>query len=383
MYDCWLAFILSRMHPEGYSTWLEIDLGAIGNNYRELARISKRPVMAIIKANAYGHGLVKIAQTVSELGAPWLGVARYEEAASVRKNGITTDLLIMGYTSPVHAPTAAKERISLTVFDQETAAEYADRTAAHGLVARVQVKINTGMNRLGINPEDAIEFVRWLTRCPGIEVEGVFTHFARADEPDHPATEEQIRLFNDALEGLKAAGLLPGWVHASNSGAVFNFSQAGFDLVRCGISLYGLHPSPETSLPGSFRPGMAWKTMVTSIMNLKPGSGVGYNHRYVTRSQERIGTIPVGYADGFRRIQGNQVLVEGKLVPVVGTICMDQCMIQLDSVPNVRLGDEVVLIGSQGDLVRSMEDLASFWGTNNYEVACGIADRLPRVYLPG
>jgi alanine racemase len=369
------------MQPEGYSTWLEIDLGAIQNNYRQLARISQRPVMAVVKANAYGHGLVRTSQALSEIGASWLGVARFEEAANIRLNWISTDLLVLGYTAPIHAPAAAKDRISLAVFDPQCASEYAMRAAAQGMVVQVHVKINTGMNRLGIAPGDALEFIRWLKGLTGIEVAGVFTHFARADEPDQPATDEQLRVFNAVVEGLSSAGLRPRWVHASNSGAVFNFPQAGYDLVRCGISLYGLHPSQETQLPDSFRPGMSWKTILTTVRQLQPGSGVGYNHRYVTRSQELIGTIPAGYADGFRRIIGNKVLVGGKLVPVVGTVCMDQCMVQLDSVPNTHPGDEVVLIGRQESAIHRVEDVAALWGTINYEVACGMADRLPRVFI--
>ncbi len=372
-----------RMHPEGHSTWLEVDLGAIQDNYRELQRISQRPVMAIVKANAYGHGLVKTAQALSEIHARWLGVARYEEALLVRQNWISTDLLVLGYTPPENAAAAAKDRIRLTVFDRDNAAAMAARAAAHGLTLLVHVKINTGMNRLGVLPDEALEFIRWLNGLEGLQVEGVFTHFARADEPGHAATDEQIRLFNQVVKGLTGAGIRPHWLHASNSAAVLNYPQARYDLVRCGISLYGLHPSPQSPLPPSFRPALSWKTRLTAVRLLPPGSGVGYNHRHVTRGYERIGTIPVGYADGLRRILGNLVLVAGKLVPVVGTVCMDQCMLQLDSVPDAKVGDEVVIFGWQADVHRSIEDVAATWGTINYEVACAMAGRLPRIYLTG
>lgn len=373
-------FILVGMNQPAPNAWLEIDLSAIQNNYRELCRISKTRVAAVVKANAYGHGIVEVSQAVIKAGGEWLAVARYEEATRLRRNWILAPVLVMGYTAPEFAVEAAKEDIRLTVFDRETALQYAAMTEPRGMSLKVHVKVNTGMNRLGISPQETVEFIRWLNKLGGLEVEGVFTHFARADEPQEDTTTLQIDRFEGVLAGLKAAGIRPPLVHASNSAAVFHYPRAAYDMVRCGIALYGLHPSPETLLPDTFRPALTLKTRVTSIRELKPGEGVGYNFRYHASKKERIATIGIGYADGFRRVMGNTVLIDGKKVAVVGSVCMDQCMVSLDGIDGVKAGDEVVIIGRQNHHRQTAEDLAEHWGTVNYEVVCGMADRLPRIY---
>ncbi len=220
-----------------------------------------------------------------------------------------------------------------------------------------------------------------LNQYRGLHIEGLFTHLARSDEPEVGTTIWQLDRFNRLVRELEAAGLRPGLVHAANSAGSLYFPQAYFDLVRPGIAIYGLHPSAEAPLPQGFRPAMSWKAQLVSVKELPPGHGVGYNYRYFTSGTERIGVIPAGYADGFRRRLGNFVLVGGKRVNVVGGVCMDQCMVRLDEVPSARIGDEVVLMGEQGDLTIRAEDIGLAWGTNNYEVVCGLAARVPRVYL--
>ncbi|GIV66865.1 MAG: alanine racemase [Bellilinea sp.] len=363
------------------TSWLEIDLNAIQNNYMELCRISGTKVAAVVKANAYGHGLIRVSQAVLDAGGEWLAVARFEEAEQLRKNWIMAPILVLGFTPPDRVVEAAKENIRLTVFDAQTAHHYSTQTSERGMRVKVHIKINTGMNRLGISPQEGVEFTRWLSNLPGIEVEGVFTHFARADEPALDTTERQIRIFEEVLDSLKAAGVKPPIVHASNSAAVFNYPKAAYDMVRCGIALYGLHPSPETPLPATFKPALSLKTRLTSIRELDAGEGVGYNYRYYTTNKERIGTIAVGYADGFRRVMGNKALLRGKEIPVVGSVCMDQCMVSLEGIQDAQVGDEVVLIGKSGGLWRTTEDVAKEWGTVNYEVVCGMADRLMRKYI--
>jgi len=363
------------------TAWLEIDLSAIQNNYRELCRISGVKVAAVVKANAYGHGLIEVAQAVLEAGGEWLAVARFEEAKQLRQNWIMAPVLVLGFTPPEQVVEAAKENIRLTLFDTQTAIRYSAQTSRLGMTVKVHIKVNTGMNRLGIAPQDAVEFTRWVSALPGIEVEGVFTHFARADEPEADTTDRQIRIFDEMLASLRSAGIQPKLVHASNSAAVLNYPQAAYDMVRCGIALYGLHPSPETLLPATFRPALSLKTRLTSIRELDAGEGVGYNYRYYTSKKERIGTIAIGYADGFRRVMGNKVLLNGVETPVVGSVCMDQCMISLDGIERVQVGDEVVLIGKSGGLQRTVEDVAKEWGTVNYEVVCGMADRLTRKFI--
>lgn len=373
-------FILVGMNHSAPTAWLEIDLSAIQNNYRELCRISRTKVAAVVKANAYGHGLIEVSQAVIKAGGEWLAVARFEEAAQLRSNWILSPVLVMGYTPPEYAVKAAKENIRLTVFDRQTALQYSELTHARGMRVKVHLKVNSGMNRLGISPEEVLDFTRWAASLPGLELEGIFTHFARADEPEVDTTDWQIRKFEGVLASLHSAGLRPPLIHASNSAAVFNYPQAAYDMVRCGIALYGLHPSPETMLPDTFKPALSLKAKVTSIRELAAGDGVGYNFRYRATKNEKIATISIGYADGFRRVMGNKVLLRKKETRVVGSVCMDQCMISLDGLDDVQVGDEVVLIGKQGSIQRSAEDVAREWGTVNYEVVCGMADRLPRIF---
>jgi alanine racemase len=244
----------------------------------------------------------------------------------------------------------------------------------------IHVKVETGMGRLGIDASQAPDFIRWLNAQAGLRVEGIFTHFARADEPQASSTQQQIERFNNMIASWRVTNGSTPLIHASNSAGALNFPGARYDLVRIGNAIYGLHPSPETPLPAGFRPALTWKAHLVSIKQLPPGHDISYGSIYTTRSTERIGVIPVGYADGYRRVDNQQVLVNGSRVPVVGRVCMDQCMLQLDGVPQAHIGDEVVLLGSQGQDQITAEELGNRWGTINYEVVCGLADRLPRLY---
>jgi alanine racemase len=369
------------MDPCSYSTWLEIDLGAIRNNVSALQVLSGCPVMAVIKANAYGHGAIPVAQAVVEAGAAWCGVSRLEEALALRQAGLVGSILVLGYTPPDRAPLAIANRVSLTVYDPALVAKYV-AYAQDGLGdLRVHVKIETGMGRLGIAYEKAADFIFSLNRQPGLKIEGIFTHFARADEPEASATRLQINRFQAVLDAINAQGIYPAWVHASNSAGTIYHQDGRFNLVRAGVAIYGLHPSAAAPLPGNFLPALSWKTRLTSIKDLPAGYGISYGSHYLTSKVERIGVIPVGYADGFRRVDNQEVLLNGQIVRVVGRVCMDQCMLQIDKLPLANLEDEVVILGRQGSQVISAEDIARRWGTNNYEVVCGLAARLPRVYL--
>jgi alanine racemase len=363
------------------STWLEIDLGAIKNNLNLLTKLTGRPVMPVVKANAYGHGLIEVSKAAVEAGVGWLGVARIEEALTLRAAGVACKILVLGYTPPKQVGAAVQEGISLTVYDKAVAESYADEAAQAGGSVSLHVKVDSGMGRLGVFPRDAVDFVRWLKGQRGLDVEAIFTHFARADETKYATTDEQIERFDGVLKELEKEGIKPRLVHAANSAGTLNYPAGRYDLARCGIVMYGLQPSPDSPLPEGFIPALSWKTHLVSLKTLPPGHGVSYNFQYFTQKNERIGAIAIGYADGFRRRAGNIVLVRGKRVPVVGAVCMDQCMVQLDDVPEARLQDEVVLIGRQGDEMISADELAKDWGTINYEVLCGLADRVPRIYL--
>jgi len=361
--------------------WLEIDLGAIRYNIQRLAAISARPVMAIVKANAYGHGLVEVARAAVAGGAAWLGVARLEEGAVLRQAGLEAKILVLGMTLPERAAEAAALDLRLAVYDPEQAQATSAAARAAGLRLRVHAKFDSGMGRLGVTPENGLEFIRALRGLDGLEVEGMFTHLAEADDPPKPSTDRQLDRFASLMEVLQASGLRPPLAHAANSAATLYFPRAHFDMVRCGIAIYGLHPSSDAPLPADFRPALAWKARLASVKLLPPGHGIGYNFRYTTTRTERIGVCPAGYADGLRRRLGNFALVGGKRVPVVGGVCMDQCMLQLDQVPDAKAGDEIVLIGSQGSERISAEDFGNAWGTVNYDVVCGLSARVPRFYL--
>jgi alanine racemase len=364
-----------------YSTWIEVDRGAIENNVRLLRQLTGVQVMAVIKANGYGHGAVEVAQAALRGGAAWCGVARFEEALELRRAGIDLPALILGFTARERVETAIANEISMAVWSAEQAEFAAARAEYAGKKARLHLKIDTGMSRLGLSPERALQLARILSDSQGIEFEGIFTHFARADEADQTTSNAQERCFRDVLETLGSSGLLPPLIHAANSAAAISQPTSRFNLVRPGIAIYGLDPSPETRIPTGCRPALAWKTVLSQVKVYSPGTGISYGHEYVTKRSEKIGTLPIGYADGFRRVAGNRALIRGKRVPIVGRVCMDQVMVQLDSVPEAQEGDEVILIGSQdGDRITT-EEVAARWGTVHYEVLCGLGARVPRVYF--
>jgi alanine racemase len=368
------------MDTQEYSTWLEVDLGAIKNNIKAVKKMTGTRVMAVIKANGYGHGVLAVAEAATAAGADWCGVARMEEALNLRMAGINSEIMVLGYTPPVMVPEAIRNNIHIAIYDLQMAKAstgYAKQTAGR---LKAHLKVETGMGRLGMAPDLVSDFLAAYQECEFIDIDGIFTHFARADELGSESADRQLAQFNALLAKLRKAGLCPDMVHSANSAAMLNYPESYFDMVRPGIAIFGLNPSPGSRLPDAFRPALTWKARLTSVRVLPPGHGVSYGSIYVTSGHERIGVIPVGYGDGFRRVSGQQAIVQGKIVDVVGRVCMDQSMLQLDSVPSATAGDEVVLLGEQGDQKITADDLAAKWGTINYEVICGLADRLPRLY---
>jgi alanine racemase len=369
------------MANENYGTWLEIDLSVLEKNFKILSEIAGCKVMPVVKANAYGHGLEKVTQRLEKAGAEWFGVARIEEGLLLREAGVKARILVLGYTAPVRVPHAIRNDVTLTVYDYQVAEQYATQAKNVKGVLRLHAKIDTGMGRLGVPPEEALPFLKLINESPHMELEGVFTHFARADEPSEADTDHQLQSFKILLKEMEIAGIKPCLIHASNSAGSLVYPNARFDLVRVGIALYGLPPSNQVKLPDGVKPALSWKTRLISLKTLPAGHGVSYGFRYYTKREERIGVIAVGYADGLRRRSGNKVLVRGKRANVVGNVCMDQCMLQMDGVPEAEIGDEVVLIGRQGEDEITATEIAEDWGTINYEVVCGLASRMPRVYL--
>ncbi len=366
---------------DGLTTWIEVDLGQLQRNLRVLGKLSRKPVMAVVKANAYGHGLTEIANAAERFGSDWAGVARFEEALALRKGGFTGKVLVLGYTPPAAALLAALEEISLCVFDLKTAAQYDKQALAAGKKLNLHLKIDSGMGRLGIQPDEGEAFVKTLQRYKNLHLEGMFTHFARADEPALPTTAQQLDRFDGLVKALEAKGMRPAWVHASNSGGTLGFPAAAYDLVRPGIVMYGLSPSSKVTLPAGIKPILSLKTRLVSVKELPKGYGIGYGHRFTLKQRSRVGVLAIGYADGSRRVMGNQVLINGKLTDVIGSVCMDQCMVLLNDLPDAKIGDEVVLLGKQKGAAITAEDLARRWGTINYEVVATLGHRIPRIYL--
>ncbi len=363
-----------------YSNWLEIDRAAIAGNVRRMAEVTGVKVMAVIKANGYGHGLVEVARTAVAAGAAYCGVARLDEALELREAGVRAPILVLGHTPEERLGEAVAHDVSLTVYHARHVRALREALRRADRPARVHLKVDTGMSRLGAPPEEALPLMKELAGTPGVALEGLFTHFARADEPEDPTTAEQERLFREVLAEAEAVGLRPPLVHAANSAAALTRPESRFDMVRAGIALYGLAPSEQVPLPEGFRPALTWKARLTSVRDLPPGTGVSYGHVYRTRGWERIGVVPVGYGDGYRRVEGNFALVRGRRVPVVGRVCMDQVMVRLDEVPEAQVGDEVVLIGAQGEATITAEEVARIWRTVHYEVTCGLSARVRRLY---
>jgi alanine racemase len=367
-------------------TWLEIDLEAIAANTRALARIigPRVALLATLKADAYGHGAAKVARTVLHNGASWLGVATLSEATPLRAMLPQTPILLYGYVPPWHADDVVQQDLRATLYAMDTAQALSRAAAAQGRPARVHVKVDSGMGRLGLRAEDPaaiVAFVRALRDLPGIVVEGIYTHFANADAADLAHAREQLRRFRALLDALDAASLRPPIVHAANSAATLVLPEARFDLVRPGVALFGLHPSDDVRLPDEFRPALSFKTQIAQIKTVPAGEGISYGSDYLTAAPERLAVLPVGYADGFRRGPANwgEVLIRGRRAPIRGRVCMDMAVVSVDRIPDARAGDEVVLIGEQGGDRLSAEEVAARLGTINYEVVAALLSRVPRI----
>ncbi|MFQ5595386.1 MAG: alanine racemase [Anaerolineae bacterium] len=367
-------------------TWVEIDLGAIAHNTRRIKEIvgPDVEVMVTLKADAYGHGAVKVAQTALNNGATWLGVACLPEAQVLRDAGIAAPILILGYTPAWQARDALRYDLRATVFSVDVARALSKAAVALNREARVHIKVDTGMHRLGLFPEEVIGFIQTIRDLPNLVVEGVFTHFSVADDADEwyrAYTQQQLQTFQRLLSELEEAGIRIPVIHAANSAGTLTWPEARFNLVRPGIAVYGLAPSPDVPLPPDFRPALTWKTQIAQVKELPAGSYVSYGATYRTDDRRRIAVIPVGYADGFRRAPRTwkEVLVRGRRAPIVGRVCMDQTMIDVTDIAGVRQGDEVVLIGEQGDDRITAEEVAERLGTINYEVVSEILARVPRV----
>jgi len=377
---------LSNIRP----TWAEINLDNVRHNIMEIRRVISPSVKlcAVVKANAYGHGAVEVAREALACGASYLSVAFLDEAIELRENGITSPVLILGFTPENQFDKIIEHNITQTIYNVESAKALSDCAIKLGKKAKVHIKIDTGMSRIGFCPEVCYkdEFKK-LFSLPGLEIEGIFTHFSRADERDRSWTNEQFRLFSEVLNFIEKSGYNIPLKHAANSAGIIEYPETHLDMVRPGIILYGLYPSDEVSKNLiNLKPVMSFKTRVSNVKVLPKGKAISYGGAFVTQRESIIATLPVGYADGFSRLLSSkaQVLIKGKRAPIVGRICMDQCMVDVTDIqPLVSIGDEVVLIGESGNDRISTEEITNLIGTINYEVVCGISKRVPRVYISG
>jgi len=364
-------------------TWVEIDLEAIAQNVRRIVEWvgPEVKVLAVLKADGYGHGAIKVARTALNNGATWLGVACLSEAIALRQAGISAPILILGFTPPWQARETVLHEVTATIFSLDVAQALSRAALDLGRQAHVHIKVDTGMGRLGLLPDEVVSFATQVASLPGIDLDGIFTHFSSADEADLSYTLWQIERFNRVLGALRAQGIIPRHIHAANSAAILRLPQSHYNMVRLGLLMYGLSPSPEVPCPPGFRPALSFKCQVAQVKELPVGSYIGYGRAFRTTRPSRIAVIPVGYADGFRRGPRNwgEVLVRGQRAPIVGRVCMDQTMIDVTDIPGVQQGDEVVLIGSQGEERITVDDVAKRLGTINYEVISEILARVPRV----
>ena len=361
-----------------------VDLDAIRHNLAELRkRVGQGcKILAAVKADAYGHGLVAVAHTCASAGVDMLGVAMIEEALELRQQDMRCPILMFNSESPDSAQEIVQHRITATVCDEEVASALSQAALKFGLTAKVHLNVDTGMGRGGLELEEASEFAEKVAGLGGLKLEGVWTHFPVADQ-DEQFTVNQIESFAQCVEKIeRKVGKIP-IIHAANSAAVLKYPSSYFDMVRLGIAVYGLEPFEGASEIARLIPALTLKSRIVQLKQVPSGSGISYGRRFIAQRPTWIATVPIGYADGYSRLLSGkgEALVHGQRVPVVGTICMDQHMLDVSDVPGVQKGDEVVLIGQQGSIRITAEELARKMNTINYEVVCRIGPRVPRIYI--
>ncbi|MCX7749020.1 MAG: alanine racemase [Clostridia bacterium] len=368
--------------------WAEVSLDAISHNVREIRRITnkKAEIMGVVKADAYGHGVMEVARTLLNNGVTRLAVSMLDEAIQLRKNGIEVPILILSYTDPRRADEIILNDVTQAVFSHDLATALSDAAIRLNRNVKIHIKIDTGMTRVGFMPGySAVKNVIEISKLPRIIIEGLFTHFASADESDKTYTHLQFERFMSICNELNRIGVYIPIKHVANSAAIMEFPEMHLNMVRPGIILYGLYPSVEVDKSKlDLKPAMTLKANVVLVKDVEKDTPISYGRIFTTKRTSKIATIPIGYADGYTRLLTNKgrVLANGGFAPIVGKICMDQCMIDVtDLEKGVRVGDEVVLFGKQGEQEIKVEEVAAQIGTINYEVVCIIGKRIPRVYL--
>lgn len=366
-------------------TYIEVDLNAVAHNAQAIkAHIGPHVhLIAVVKANAYGHGMVEVARTALQHGASWLAVGRVDEGIALRDAGITAPILVMGYTLPGDIEDAVVRALTLTVADLASVEAVSTLARRLGRIIPVHIKVDTGMGRFGVLPDEVLPFVARVSALSGVRIEGLFTHFAVADLADKEYTWHQFRVFQRVRVELEAAQYQIPVYHVANSAAMLDLPEMHLDAVRVGIALYGLPPSGEVATTVPLRPALSLKSHVARVRTLPAGSSISYGRTYITQRNTPVALVPVGYGDGYHRVLSNRgmVLINGRRAPIVGRICMDQFVVDISQVGPVELNSEVVLIGRQGAECITAEEVATWAETINYEIVTGLSPRVPRLYV--
>lgn len=363
----------------------EVNLDNIGFNMQNIRkRVPKEAkVLAVVKADAYGHGAVEVAKVCLYNGADWLGVATCEEGVAIRRNNIFVPVLILGYTIENQISDVIENDITQTVFSYEMAKKISEIAVKLDKTALIHIKFDTGMGRIGFKPTDeSIEEIMKISRLPNLSITGAFSHFATADEKDKSFSKKQFEKFIYATNKMRENGLNI-IRHIANSGAILDMPEYCLDMARAGIILYGMYPSQEVEKTIELKPAMSLKTHISHIKEVDENTSISYNRRYITNKKSLIATIPVGYADGYARIMSSKarVIIGDEYANQVGNICMDQFMVDVTGIKGLKVGDEVVLMGKSGEKEITVEEIAKLQNTINYEVVCNVGKRVPRVYV--
>ncbi|MBI2401078.1 MAG: alanine racemase [Deltaproteobacteria bacterium] len=362
-----------------------IDLKALEHNYLELRRRAAPDtrMMSVVKANAYGHGAIEVARTIDALGGAYFGVAIPEEGAALREAGITSPIAVLGGMFPDQATDIVEYGLTPVVFDMAAARALDEAARKRGAVLPIHVKIDTGMGRLGILPEEAGQFFSELKGLENLRVEALLSHFAESEAEEKEFSHRQLSVFLKAVDQIRSLGVNPGLLEMANSAALVDFEQARLGMVRPGIMLYGSYPAARLRESIKLKPVMQLKTRILFLKSVPAGFTVSYGRRFTAKRPSVIATMPIGYADGLPRKLGNsgEVLVGGHRAPIAGTVCMDLIMADVTDVPGVKAGDEAVIIGSQGSEAITAEEVADKAGTISYEIFCRISARVPRIYI--
>ena len=366
--------------------YAEIDLDAIAYNMKNIKNLAPdKEVIAVVKAACYGHGALDVVPTLLENGASRLAVAVLTEGIELRNNNINAPIMLLGYTPLSLGDDLIKYDLEQTVYDLEYAKELSKIALSLNKKAKIHIAIDTGMGRIGFLPnEKAVKDVSEICSLKGLETLGIFTHFSTSDEEDKAYTLEQFKKFTDFNEKLSNLGIEIPLKHVSNSGAIMDMPETYLDAVRAGIILYGYYPSNEVNKKNlSLKPALTLKACITRVQEMDTDMYISYGRTFKTKRKSLIATLPIGYADGYSRLlsKNGKVIINGKFAPIVGRICMDQCMIDVTDIGDVKIGDEVILLGEEGNLKFNADNLAEIIGTINYEILCMLKYRIPRVYI--